>query len=199
MTKLKICGLKTFEDIETVNRIQPDYVGFVFAASKRMVTPDTVKALKSKLSDNIKTVGVFVNPTSDAALKIAEICRLDIIQLHGEETAEICYNIGNERVWKAIRVRDKSSLEIMKYYKTAAILLDKYSGNAQGGTGEVFDWSMVEGIGREKSIVLAGGLNVLNAQNAINIVKPFCIDVSSGVETNGIKDPLKIQTLKDII
>jgi len=222
MVKIKICGIRREEDVRCVNTHLPDYVGFVFAKSRRQVSPLEAKMLAGSLNASIKKAGVFVN---EEASKIAEIvaeCGLDVVQLHGDETPEYIVDLRlklgrlNQKgrpllasgppepekaapfgpkveIWKAVRVKDKSSLDKLKNYEADKFLLDAYSEGNYGGTGETFDWSLAVEAKKYGSIVLAGGLNSQNIKEAVSIVKPCVVDVSSGVETDGRKDEAKIR------
>lgn len=196
MIKVKICGLKREEDIKYINEVNPDYIGFIFANSKRKVTPEFVKKSSEYINKNIKKVGVFVNEDLEEVLKIYEYSNLDIIQLHGEESIEYIRKIPEKvEVWKAIRVKDKKDIEIAKDYlkepKVKKILLDAYDEKEYGGTGIPFDWNFLDN--NMDDIVLAGGLNEMNIEKAIKLTNTKTVDVSSGVETQGDKDYFKIK------
>jgi phosphoribosylanthranilate isomerase len=190
MTRVKICGLSRFEDIDAVNCALPDFMGFVFAPSRCKVDIRTAAALKARLNPRIEAVGVFVNENIDV---IAEIYRngiIDIAQLHGDEDdayikrlKEIC----GCRIIKAIGVG--ATPPIMSV-EADYLLFDTLSVQ-RGGSGRVFDWNILRAY-RGPSFFLAGGLHTDNVVSALNILSPFCVDVSSGVETNGIKDAGKI-------
>ncbi|HEY5555381.1 phosphoribosylanthranilate isomerase [Acetobacterium sp.] len=190
MTKIKICGLTRFEDINAVNSAKPDYIGFVFAESKRQVDIETAKRLKSALNQEIKAVGVFVNQPIEEIISLANARIIDIIQLHGDEDEEYISNLREEvslPIIKAMRIRQKSDV---KKTKSDFALFDTYDKNQYGGSGVSFNWELLQGY--EGDFFLAGGLQSDNIEEAIKTVKPFCVDISSGVETNGIKDQRKI-------
>ena len=190
MTKIKICGLTRFEDINAVNSAKPDYIGFVFAESKRQVDIETAKRLKSALNQEIKAVGVFVNQPIEEIISLANARIIDIIQLHGDEDEEYISNLREEvslPIIKAMRIRQKSDV---KKTKSDFALFDTYDKNQYGGSGVSFNWELLKGY--EGEFFLAGGLQSDNIEEAIKTVKPFCVDISSGVETNGIKDQRKI-------
>lgn len=185
---IKICGLRTLEDITIINAHPVDYVGFVFASSKRRVTPEEARSMIKQLDRRVKAVGVFVNASPEAVNETIAFCGINIAQLHGEETPEECSRIIVP-VWKAIAVKDDQAIQAGQAYRdVAGILLD----GAKAGSGTVFDWSRVEGFADKQLTILAGGLNAENVQLAIKTVKPHIVDVSSGVETDGIKDRKKI-------
>ncbi len=205
MTKIKICGLKREEDIQYVNEVKPDYVGFVFANSKRRVTLDKAKELIALLDNSIKTIGVFVDEEIEKALEFGEKLNLHGFQFHGNEGAEYIKNFQNFTVWKAMSIKvdlENGAYEIDKYkeqlnrykdYSIESIVLDSSVKGAEGGTGVSFDWEVVPKLNISKKLILAGGLNISNVQEAIKMVKPYAVDVSSGVETNGVKDYNKIK------
>ena len=144
--KVKICGIRRAEDIEIVNKYLPDFIGFIFVpASKRYVEPKIVAELKKNLDPRIKTVGVFVNESIEKIREIKKVCSLDVIQLHGEETPQFCEELGG-RIWKAIRVKDEDCVEILDTYAeyTELLLLDTYVDGTHGGTGQAFDWDLIE-------------------------------------------------------
>jgi phosphoribosylanthranilate isomerase len=178
LVKVKICGLRRKEDIEYANELKPDYVGFVFAKSKRQ----------------IETVGVFVNEPVENALKIAQTLNLDVLQFHGDETQDYIDNFKNFTVWKAIRIKDKEDLEKTKQFKVNSFVFDTLTKNEYGGTGKTFNWKVLKGMELNVPIILAGGLNENNVEEAIKIVDPYAVDVSSGVETEGYKDFKKLKS-----
>jgi phosphoribosylanthranilate isomerase len=190
MTKIKICGLFRTEDIEYVNEAMPDYIGFVFAKSHRQVSKETAQKLKNKLDKNILSVGVFVNEDINT---IAEICNkniIDIIQLHGNEDdkyIEDLKKVCSKKIIKAIKV--KTVEDIIRWRNSQADVLMFDAGT---GEGKSFDWNLLKNFIRP--YFLAGGINESNIEQAIKL-KPYCIDVSSGVETNKVKDKNKILTL----
>ncbi len=192
MAKVKICGIRRQEDIDGVNRIKPDFIGFIFAKSKRQITPDLAYQLGKNLDKNIKKVGVFVNEPLESLLQTYEEANLDIIQLHGDESLEYVDMIPEGiEIWKAVRVRDEKDIVKAEQYaksdKISAVLLDAYDEREYGGLGVSFDWNLIK---RQifKNLVLAGGLNSDNIVRAVQICSPDIVDVSSGVETDGYKD-----------
>lgn len=198
MTKIKICGLRRIEDIEMVNKNLPDYVGFIFAESKRKVDKEKVKELIDRLDKRVKTVGIFVDETREEVKKIAKYCRLDILQFHGEETAEYCDHFRDQyEIWKAFSVKDRGiEKRLLKYKKHIDLyLLDAYNKEVRGGSGKVFNWDLIEGMSKKYKIALAGGINSKNILEAVEKVNPYIIDLSSGVETDGFKDGEKIKEI----
>ena len=199
--KVKICGIRRAEDIEIVNKYLPDFIGFIFVpASKRYVEPKIVTKLKKNLDPRIKTVGVFVNESIEKIREIKKVCSLDVIQLHGEETPQFCEELGG-RIWKAIRVKDEDCVEILDTYAeyTELLLLDTYVDGTHGGTGQAFDWDLIEFFSADYNIGLAGGITRENVLKAKKKVEPELIDVASGSETNGLKDEEKIKDIIQII
>ncbi|MBZ4683618.1 MAG: phosphoribosylanthranilate isomerase [Fusobacteriaceae bacterium] len=195
--KIKICGIRRKEDIDIVNKYNPDYIGIIFyPKSKRYVEPHIISPLLNNLNPNIKKVGVFVNEDFSKVNEIANICNLDIIQLHGNEDIEYIKKI-EKTTWKALSVKNENIKEDLKIYKdyVEIILLD----NGKGGTGETFNWEYARNLSENYKIALAGGINIDNVKEAIDIVKPEIIDISSGVETNGYKDEEKIKQIINLI
>ncbi|WP_139904851.1 phosphoribosylanthranilate isomerase [Clostridium thermarum] len=193
MTKIKICGLSRKTDIEYVNKLKPDYIGFVFAESRRKVTVDQAEDLRKGLDKGIKTVGVFVDEPLGSLIYISERLRLDVIQLHGNEDFPYIKQLSAYEIWKSIGISGFEDLKRMEDQPVETILVDSKVPGALGGTGQSFDWSLLDGTSHRKKIILAGGLNPQNVSEAIKQVKPFAVDVSSGVESGGIKDFYKIE------
>ncbi len=191
MTKIKICGLSRMCDIDFVNELMPDYIGFVFApGSKRYVSPAKAAGLRARLDPWIKAVGVFAGAEEESVSDIARSGIVDMLQLHGSESADY---IRRVRAMSGLPVIKAFSVETSGDAINAAaspadlILLD----NGAGGTGAAFDWSLAAGI--ERPFFLAGGLTPQNVRRAIEETRPFAVDTSSGVETNGLKDYNKIR------
>lgn len=185
---VKICGITTSEAAEAAAAAGADFIGFVFAASRRKITPERAKMIAKSLSSPVKTVGVFVNETVEQMVNIAEYVGLDYLQLHGDEGEAVSKQLPRP-VIKAFSVKDKSIKNIMNY-PCDYYLID----SPGGGTGKSFDWKLLDKFNLDASkLILAGGLNPENVQEAIRVVKPAGVDVSSGVETNGAKDIKKIK------
>ena len=200
--KIKMCGISKVETIPAVVDAKPDYMGLVFAPSKRQVTVEQAKTLVDELHKQyeIKTVGVFVNETVENLLKIAEEVKLDVIQLHGDEDESFIQTLkeqSNVEVWKAVQVRSAADAE--KWIDSSAdmLLFDAYHKDERGGTGEVFDWSSLDEF--ERPFMLAGGIDSTNVARAIRTVRPYGIDISSGIETDGVKDNEKIKAFTNIV
>ncbi len=200
MTKIKICGLKTAEDIAIVNRYLPDYIGFVFARSKRQITKQEATRLKYVLGKSIKAVGVFVNVPIENIIQLCKDNVIDIVQLHGEEDYDYITSLKQHidiPIIKAVRVQ--STEQILKAEKLPCdmLLLDAFVNDKYGGSGKLFDYNLIPKL--EKPFFLAGGINEENAFIAIEKARPMCVDVSSGVETNGQKDRKKIKNIIEIV
>ena len=214
--KVKMCGISKVETIPAIVDAKPDYMGLVFAPSKRQVTVEQAKTLAEELHkqyaarynsgadqsdiDKIKTVGVFVNETLDNLVTIAEKVHLDAVQLHGDEDETFIQSLKectNVEVWKAVQIRSASDAE--KWIDSSAdmLLFDAYHKDERGGIGEVFDWSCLDAF--ERPFMLAGGIDSTNVARAIRTVRPYGIDISSGIETDGVKDDEKIKAFTNIV
>ncbi len=193
MMLAKICGITTIEAGLQAAAAGADFIGFVFAKSKRQVTKQQARLIAEKLPDNVKKVGVFVNEELATIQDVAKTVGLDYVQLHGDESAAFCKEV-NYPVIKAFQIRDQADVEQLVGYQCAYFLLDSPAGKYRGGNGETFNWSLVKDIPAiEGKVLLAGGLHAGNVAEAIEEVNPTGIDVSSGVETNGAKDNEKIK------
>lgn len=191
MTKVKICGLKSEDDISYANELKPDYIGFVFLQGrKRYVSPSHAAHLRELLDPSIPAVGVFVNEPLEYVISLAESGTIQMIQLHGQEDKSYLQKLREScslPVIKAFIIRTKEDMESALLYPSDYLLLDNGLG-----TGEAFDWSLIEKINRP--FFLAGGLNPENAASAIEQAHPYALDVSSGVETDGNKDYEKMKS-----
>lgn len=197
MTKIKICGLTRLADIAAVNAARLDYIGFVFAKSKRQVNFETARALKQALDPGIAAVGVFVNHPVTEIIALANQGIIDLIQLHGDEDEATVRLLQDQTALPVIRaLRIKSPADIKE---TAADyrLFDTYDPKQYGGSGTAFNWDLLQGVSGD--FFLAGGLNKDNIATAIKQVGPYCVDISSGVETDGVKDRDKIIEIVEII
>lgn len=193
MTKIKICGLKTLEDVAAVNQVKPDYVGFVFANTKRYVTDAQAKAMREMLLPEIQTVGVFVNEPMEHVIQLCREGTIQMIQLHGDESeayAKALRKKVDNPVIRAIRVQSTQQILAFRNYPCDYFLFDTYKKDTYGGTGETFDRTLIPSI--NKPFFLAGGLGEDNVQEAIGQCAPYAVDVSSSVETEGNKDVDKI-------
>lgn len=193
-TRVKICGITTVADGLAAAEAGADLVGLMFyEASPRRVTLAQASEIAHALPPFVLRVGVFVNPSPDLVLQAISECHLSMLQFHGDETSEFCTQFGLMSI-KAIRIRDETSLAQLENYQTEALLLDAYSPKGLGGTGEKFNWELAVAAQRYgKPIFLAGGLTPENVADAVRTVRPFGVDVSSGVESSpGKKDPGKL-------
>lgn len=200
-TKIKICGLKRKKDIEIVNKYRPDYIGFVFAESKRKVIKEQAMELRKILNSDILAVGVFVNEDIDKIVDLVEDKVIDLIQLHGDEDKEYIIKLRealstkqiDAKIIKVIRVESGDNVKeiLMRNDLLDYILFDTYSSKEYGGTGQAFDWNILKDI--KQPFFLAGGLNSENVNDAIKTCNPYVVDVSSAVETDGYKDEEKIK------
>ena len=196
MTKIKICGLTRTEDIELVNEFLPDYIGFVFAKSRRQVSAEQAKELKNKLRPAIKAVGVFVNEKPENIAEIANQGIIDLIQIHGDEDAAYCAQLRKltqAPIIKVVRVEREDDFAGIEEFDCDYYLFDTLSSKEYGGTGKAFDHSLLYNKEIKKPFFVAGGLNQDNVAAVIEVIKPFGVDTSGGVETDGIKDANKIK------
>ena len=192
--KVKICGTTSLKDAFLAVESGADAIGFIFyKMSPRNISQKEAKEIILQLPPFIETVGVFVNETSDKINRIAEQCKLNSIQLHGEESPALCRRV-KRKVIKAFRVKNADSLKNIASYDVSGFLLDSYIDGSKGGTGQVFDWNLALRVKKQGPVILAGGLNPYNVFTAIHRVKPYGVDVCSGVEKSpGIKDHEKIR------
>ncbi|WP_298714703.1 bifunctional indole-3-glycerol-phosphate synthase TrpC/phosphoribosylanthranilate isomerase TrpF [uncultured Veillonella sp.] len=220
--KVKMCGISKVETIPAIVDAKPDYMGLVFAPSKRQVTVDQAKTLVEELhkqyvnrynrgteqysnqtlihQEFIKTVGIFVNETLDNLVTIATEVNLDAVQLHGDEDEAFIQSLKertNVEVWKAVQIRSAADAEAWIDSSADMLLFDAYHKDERGGTGEVFDWSSLDEF--ERPFMLAGGIDSTNVARAIRTVRPYGIDISSGIETEGVKDDEKIKAFTNIV
>jgi phosphoribosylanthranilate isomerase len=192
--RVKICGITSVEDGLHAARCGADALGFVFYdRSPRCIAPEEAGEIVRRLPPFVSTVGLFVNEEPARIERIAQMCSLDMIQMHGDEEPGQC-RIAGRRVIKALRLRESSSLPMVERFSDCAVLLDAWVPNSYGGTGQCCNWDLAADAARVRSVILAGGLNPDNVGEAISVVHPFAVDVSSGVESApGKKDPLKVE------
>ena len=198
MVKIKICGLKRLEDIEIVNKYKPDYIGFVFADSKRKVSHDLASKLKDNLDSDIISVGVFVDASPEEILELYNDGIIEMAQLHGSENEEYINNLKEKtncklKIIKAIEMSQDTRLSEYDMSKADYLLLD--SGK---GSGKTFDWRLIRN-DLKKEFFLAGGLDSSNVKEAIDKFNPYAIDLSSSLETDGFKDENKIKEIMEAI
>lgn len=196
-TKIKVCGLKSMEDVGIMNEFLPDYCGFIinFPSSHRSITKQVAENLSKELNPRIKTVGVFVNSPVEDVIELLNIGVIQIAQLHGNEDEDYIHEVQaktNKPVIKAIIVRDEFDVLRGKSSPADFILLD-----GGKGSGDVFDWNLIMDIKRD--FFLAGGLGEDNLKKAIQTLHPYGVDLSSSLETDGKKDREKIQRIMKIM
>ncbi len=196
-TRIKFCGMRSSEDIETANNIGCDYVGFVFAKkSKRFVPEETAAELKKALNPEIKAVGVFVDEEPQTVARLLNTGVIDIAQLHGREEEDYIRELRNltenKPVIKAFRIASKEDVRAANESTADLVLAD-----AGAGEGKTFDWSLLSEM--KRPYLLAGGLGPENVEEAIQEIRPYGVDVSSGIETDGIKDPEKMRKFAEIV
>ena len=189
MTKIKLCGMRRVIDIQTANTLKVEFIGFVFwTKSKRMVTPEEASELKSILSPDIAAVGVFVDEKAETVAELLNRGTIDIAQLHGsEDEAYIRHlrTLTRKPLIQAFRIREQKDLEAAALSSAESVLLD-----AGKGDGITFDWTLLGDFSRP--YFLAGGLTPENVSDAIDQLHPYAVDISSGIETDGIKDAEKM-------
>ena len=194
--RIKMCGLRRPDEIIYANECLPDYIGFVFAESRRKVSGGEAKKLGEQLDPLVKKVGVFVNEPLRSLISISEEAGLDIIQLHGDEhdeyNREVRHKTGKE-IWKAVRVRTAKDIQAAQELPTDKLLLDSFSEESYGGTGKVMDFAVLDQAEIRKPYFIAGGLTVDNLPVILRNTEPYGIDISSGIETGGVKDREKMR------
>lgn len=198
--KIKMCGLKRPEDIVYANECLPDYIGFVFAESRRKVSAQEAEKLGRQLDPAIRKVGVFVNEPVRQLISISDKAGLDILQLHGDEGKEYIKEVRKKtgkEIWKAVRVRTAKDIREAEELTADKLLLDSFSEDSYGGTGKIMDFSVLEQTDIRMPYFIAGGLTVDNLSEIIEKTGPYGIDISSGIETGGIKNREKmLQVIK---
>ncbi|MDQ7851234.1 MAG: phosphoribosylanthranilate isomerase [Armatimonadota bacterium] len=200
--RVKICGVTSPEVARAAAAAGADAVGLVFAESRRRVTVAQAEQIAAVLPPFVAAVGVFVDAPVEEVLTVAHGIPLDAVQLHGEETPQEVAALRAQglRVVKAVRVGHRLDTEALERYRGAsAVLLDTCVTGAAGGTGRPFDWSLARGLSERVPVVLSGGLTPENVAEALEVVRPYAVDVSSGVETDGRKDPEKIRAFIEAV
>lgn len=192
MTKIKFCGLRTLEDIDAANKILPEYVGFVFTPkSKRYVAPAQAIELRNALDKKIAAVGVFVNENVSTVAELLNAGIIDAAQLHGNETDDYIKNLRGLTGKPIIKAFQADNIAAAELSLADYVLLDSGAGG-----GKVFDWTQIN---LRREYFLAGGLTVDNVGAAIELLHPFAVDVSSGIETDGRKDFNKMATFAEVV
>lgn len=197
MTKVKVCGITRVADALKAVKYGANFLGFIFADSPRRVNVEQAARIIAEIPDKVGKVGVFLNHPYDSVREIIKETGINYLQFHGNESPEYCREFRLP-VIKAFRVRDEKSLVALGRYQTAVYLLDSFHPDRAGGTGKTFDWQLAVKAGEYGKIIIAGGLNEENVQEAIHLTQPFAVDVSSGIEKSpGIKDELRMKRFID--
>lgn len=199
MVRVKVCGVTNAEDASKAVYYGAWAVGFIFTKkSPRYVSPSRARKIIEKLPPFVTPVGVFVDQSERAVRDICKFTRISTVQFHGEEKAVYCKRFADFKVIKAFRIGAFFPVDEIKKYKVDAYLFDTYQEGQEGGTGKVFNWNLLREHKIEKPVILSGGLNPQNIQEALSVANPFAVDVSSGVEKSpGIKDPRLIRAFLD--
>ncbi|TSI07498.1 phosphoribosylanthranilate isomerase [Lysinibacillus sp. BW-2-10] len=188
MARVKICGLKEEEHVQVAIEAGATWIGFMFAPSKRQISFERAAQLAQQIPSHVKKVGVFVNPTEEQVHQAVQVAELDYVQYHGNEEAQFIKNLGYPSI-KAFSIRSYEDVEKASKYDVDYYLFDAPGTDFAGGSGKVFDWSLLDQLSISKDrVILAGGLNQENVGRAIAQVEPFGVDVSSGVERDGVKN-----------
>jgi phosphoribosylanthranilate isomerase len=200
MVKIKICGLKTLADVEIVNKYKPEYIGFVFAPTKRFVTDEQALAMRNALDKDIKSVGVFVNEPIEHIVKLCNNGTINLVQLHGDESEDYIRKLKSKlnadiEIIKAVRVQNQEQVQKSLSNEADYMLFDTYKKGEMGGTGERFPLEILEQslYKDHKPFFLAGGLSPDNIKEVLGQMECYCVDVSTGVEIDGVKDETKIK------
>jgi len=193
MVRVKICGIKRPEDAQAAVDAGADAIGLNFwRPGRRYIPPETARVIAAALPPFVARVGVFADEEADTIRRIVDLCRLDALQLHGAESPEFCEQFDRP-VLKGIKVRGPESVQGLGRYRVAAFVLDTHLPGEMGGTGQAFDWALAVRAKAAGPVILSGGLTPENVGEAIRAVVPYAVDVASGVETGGEKDPAKIR------
>jgi len=201
MTEIKICGITSLDDASFAAECGADALGFNFySKSPRYVAPERAKEIIEKIPERITKVGVFVNHDALEVKKIVGYCGLNLIQFHGDESPEYCYQFPRLRLIKALSPRREADLRTLRTYPVRAILVDAYDPLRYGGTGKSSDWGIAIKVKKTHLLIIAGGLRADNIREAIEIVSPHAVDINSGVESSpGRKDPEKVSKIVEIV
>ncbi len=201
-SKIKICGNTNLKDAELAKQLGADFLGFIFAKSPRKIEPRDAEPIIRALGNFENFVGVFANQPKQEVEQIASQLQLKWLQFHGEETSRYCdyFTEKKYKVIKSFRIKDRLSLKRLDEYNVDAFLFDTYSAKSLGGTGETFDWTIIDDKPHVRDrLFLAGGLSVDNVQEAIRKTQPYAIDVASGVEKEpGKKDPALLRKFMEL-
>lgn len=202
-TMIKLCGIRRMEDVDYLNEFPPDYAGFILAEGyKRTVSPELAGALGARLLPGIRKVGVFVDNDVECVFNAVLVAGLDVVQLHGSEDAEYVARLRSRlegmsvAIWKAVRARSAGDIEAAKKLGADILLIDSFVEGVAGGTGKVADWGLVKNAGLKDNYFLAGGINAHNLREALEVCPN--VDISGGIETDGVKDREKIKEIMEI-
>jgi len=188
MTKIKICGLTNIDDAKQAVELGADALGFIFADSPRRITPETTREIIISLPPFVSKVGVFVGEEPRNIQEISDYCHLDFVQLHGEKCWEYCDSISKPLI-KAFAVKDRTVLDHIRSRHLQYFMLDTSHAHLHGGTGQTFDWQIAKEASSMGKLILSGGLNPDNIIDALTIVRPYAVDINSGIEESpGVKD-----------
>lgn len=197
--KIKFCGIKRHEDIQYMNKYKPDYAGFVFAGEKRRITPEKAAELAEGLAAGIKKVGVFVNDSSKNIEYTVKLAGLDAVQLHGDEDEEYIVELKkllpDTEIWKAVRVKDSKNVVNALTLSADMLLFDSFSSGEYGGTGKIANIELIKRIKINRPFFIAGGIDSENIVYIVKELSPYGVDISSGIETGGVKDESKIKSI----
>jgi phosphoribosylanthranilate isomerase len=192
---VKICGITRPQDADLAVGLGANALGFVFwPDSPRYVAPETAKAITANVPATIAKVGVFVNERSEEIARVMDEVGLDVAQLHGHETPEFCRSL-NRRIFKAVGMTDHGTINVADFDPDVVLLVDAHDPERRGGTGRTVNWDSAREIAATRPTILAGGLNAANIQLAVRSVRPFGVDVASGVESSpGVKDAGRLRS-----
>lgn len=195
---IKLCGLRRPEDIAYINEAKPDFAGFILAEGyRRTIFPETAEMLAKQLDPEVKAVGVFIDQPVEFVAETAAKAGFYAVQLQGNEDGEYISKlrkISDVKIWKAVRVQSTADISAAEKLGADMLVLDSYSPNANGGTGKTADWELIRRTKISMPYLLAGGINADNISEAMEI-SPYGVDISGGTETDGVKDPAKIQAI----
>jgi len=201
VTQVKICGITNKDDSLFAAQCGAAALGFIFyPPSPRYITPEDARKIISALPDEVVKVGVFVNEKTEEIKRVMEYCTLDMIQLHGDESPELCRQFASSIVIKAVDLKNDNDLNNARCYNVAAILADSRHAGLYGGTGKKADWELAFALKKMTPLILSGGLNEGNIAEAMKTVAPAALDLNSGVEVSpGKKDHAKLARIFDIV
>jgi phosphoribosylanthranilate isomerase len=201
VTQVKICGMTNKDDSLFAAGCGATALGFIFyPPSPRYITPENARKIISAMPDEVVKVGVFVNEKTEGIKKVMEYCALDMIQLHGDESPELCRQFSSSIVIKAVHLKNDDDLNKARCYSVAAILADSRHAGLYGGTGKKADWELAIALKKKMPLILSGGLNEGNIAEAMQTVAPAALDLNSGVEESpGKKDHAKLARIFDIV